>query len=117
MDNGLPLEFISHDKDVITAYKADPLTHPNISARMGMDLIRNGLLVSGMAQEMIIPLLIMVGSADQLVDPQAVIEFGNKADHNTTLKVWDDGYHELHNETFKENVLKTISDWIIQKAA
>lgn len=117
MDNGLPVDYISHDKDVVAAYKADPLTHPNITARMGMDLIRNGLMVSDKAHEMTLPLLLMVGSADRLVDPQAVIEFGTKADHNITLKVWDDGYHELHNETFKENVLQTITDWIIKEAA
>ena len=117
MDNGLPLEGLSHDKEVVTAYKADPLTHPNISARVGLDLISNGEMVSAMAHEMTLPLLLMVGSADQLVDPQAVIEFGNKANHNTTLKVWDGGFHELHNETFKEDVLKTMTDWIMKEVA
>ncbi|NMB58096.1 MAG: alpha/beta hydrolase [Chloroflexi bacterium] len=117
MDNGLPLEYISHDKNIVAAYKADPLNHPGISARRGMDLIRNGLIVSSKAHEMMLPLLLMVGSADQLVDPQAVIEFGTKSNHNTTLKVWDDGFHELHNETFKTEVLITITDWIKQTAS
>lgn len=117
MDNGLPLEGLSHDKEVVAAYKADPLTHPNISARVGLDLISNGEMVSAMAHEMTLPLLLMVGNADQLVDPQAVIDFGNKANHKTTLKVWDGGFHELHNETFKEDVLKTMTDWIMKEAA
>ncbi len=59
-------------------------------------------------------LLIMVGSDDQLVDADAVIAFGQKANNKTTLKVWDGGYHELHNEPFKMDVLQTMTDWINQ---
>jgi alpha-beta hydrolase superfamily lysophospholipase len=117
MENGLPLDGISHDKAVVAAYKADKLNHPYISARMGMDLIRNGLLVSEKAGEMSLPLLLMVGGADQLVDLNTVVEFGQKANHTTTLKVWDGGFHELHNETFKTDVLKTITDWILEKTS
>jgi acylglycerol lipase len=117
MENGLPLDGLSHDKAVVSAYKADKLNHPLLSARMGMDLIRNGLMVSERAAEMTLPLLLMVGSDDQLVDSKAVIEFAGKSGPNTTLKVWEGGYHELHNETFKEDVLKTITDWIKEKAA
>jgi alpha-beta hydrolase superfamily lysophospholipase len=117
MENGLPLDGISHDKAVVAAYKADKLNHPLLSARMGMDLIRNGLLMSEKAAEMTLPMLLMVGSDDQLVDPKAVIEFAGKSGKNTTLKVWEGGYHELHNETFKADVLKTITNWITEKAA
>lgn len=117
MKNGLPLDGISHDKEVVAAYKADPLNHPYISARMGMDLIRNGQKVSQKAAEFPLPLLLMVGSEDHLVDPKAVIDFGQKSNHKTTLKVWDNGFHELHNETFKIEVLNTMTDWIIKNAA
>jgi acylglycerol lipase len=117
MDNGLPLDGISHDKAVVEAYKADKLNHPFISARMGMDLIRNGQLISQKAADFPLPLLIMVGSDDQLVDPKAVIAFGQKAIHQTTLKIWDGGFHELHNEPFKAEVLQTMTNWIIQNAA
>lgn len=116
MDNGLPLDGISHDKSVVAAYKADKLNHPSISARMGMDLIRNGQLVSQKAADFPLPLLLMVGSDDQLVDPKAVIAFGQKANYKTTLKVWDGGFHELHNEPFKADVLQTMTNWIIQNA-
>jgi acylglycerol lipase len=117
MENGLPLDGISHDKAVVAAYKADPLNHPYLSARMGMDLIRNGLLVSEKASEMSLPVLLMVGSDDQLVNPEAVIQFGKDAHPNTTLKVWDGGYHELHNDTCKQDVLKTMTSWITKNAA
>jgi alpha-beta hydrolase superfamily lysophospholipase len=28
------------------------------------------------------------------------------------LKIWEGGYHELHNEPFKDEVFKCILDWI-----
>jgi alpha-beta hydrolase superfamily lysophospholipase len=28
------------------------------------------------------------------------------------LKIWDGGYHELHNEPFNEEVFRFIMDWI-----
>lgn len=117
MDNGLPLDGISHDKAVVEAYKADKLNHPLISARMGMDLIRNGELVSAKAADFSLPLLLMVGGDDQLVSPDAVKEFGANSGNKTTLKVWEGGYHELHNEPFKREVLQIMVDWIKTNAA
>ncbi len=112
MDNGLPLDGISHDKTVVSDYKADKLNHPRISARMGMDLIRNGKLVSARSAEFTLPLLLMVGGDDQLVSPQAIKEFGENSGKKTTLKVWGGGYHELHNEPNKAEVLQTMVNWI-----
>jgi alpha-beta hydrolase superfamily lysophospholipase len=97
---------------VVDAYKKDPLNHPWITARMGMDLIRNGAEVSKRAAEINIPVLLMVGSADRLVSPQAIIDFAKNSNHQTTLKVWDGGFHELHNEPFQKKVLKEITGWI-----
>ncbi len=112
MANGLPIDGISHDKTVVAAYRADPLNHPHISARMGMDLIQNGLDISQRASEISLPMLLMVGKDDYLINPNAVITFGQHANPKTILKVWEGGYHELHNEPFKNDVLKTMTDWI-----
>ncbi len=112
MNNGLPVEGLSHDKSVIAAYKADPLNHPQISARMGMDLIRNGQELSKRKGDFPLPLLLMVGEKDYVVNPEAVKEFGKQAGAKTTLKVWEGGYHELHNEPFKLEVLTTILEWV-----
>lgn len=115
MDNGLPVDFLSHDKNVVEHYKKDSLNHPFISARMGMDLIRNGKEISNRAGEFITPLLLMVGSDDRLINPQAIYDFGEKTSATTTLKVWEGGFHELHNEPFKNDVLAYTKDWILQQ--
>ncbi|NLF51794.1 MAG: alpha/beta hydrolase [Leptolinea sp.] len=112
MNNGLPVEGLTHDKSVISAYKADPLNHPHISARMGMDLIRNGQEISKTASDFPLPLLLMVGEDDYVISSKAIIDYGKKAGANTTLKVWPGGFHELHNEINKEDVLTTIVEWV-----
>jgi alpha-beta hydrolase superfamily lysophospholipase len=33
------------------------------------------------------------------------------------LKMWDGGYHELHNEPFKQDVFDFIINWINKKIA
>jgi acylglycerol lipase len=112
MNNGLPISGISQDKSVIDSYNKDALNHPWITARMGMDLINNGKNLSSRASEFSLPLLLMVGSADRLVSPQAIIDFANNSSHTTTLKVWPGGFHELHNEPFKLEVLAEITGWM-----
>ena len=63
------------------------------------------------ASELKIPLLIIHGSDDQICSPEGSREFAGKA-KNVDLKIWEGGYHELHNETFKDEVFDYIMNWI-----
>ena len=40
--NGLNADYISHDPAVVAAYKADPLVHDRISARLAVFIAENG---------------------------------------------------------------------------
>jgi alpha-beta hydrolase superfamily lysophospholipase len=33
------------------------------------------------------------------------------------LKIWEGGYHELHNELFKQDVFEFIVNWINKQIA
>ncbi len=114
LDNGLDLQNLSHDNAVITQYKSDPLTHPKISARWGLDFIESGEYAIKHASEFTLPLLLYVGSQDHLVSPAAVQEFGNKAP-NCTMVIWEGLYHETHNEVEKDIVLKNTVSWLDEK--
>jgi alpha-beta hydrolase superfamily lysophospholipase len=63
------------------------------------------------ASELKLPLLIIHGSEDHICSPDGSREFASKS-AMTDLKIWDNGYHELHNELFKEDVLSCIVSWI-----
>jgi alpha-beta hydrolase superfamily lysophospholipase len=111
LDNGLDVTGLSRIQAVVDTYRADPLVHPKVSARLGMDLIANGLAILENAGQIRIPLLLMVGTADRIIDPLAVREMSAKIP-DVTYKEWEGGYHELHNEPNQKDVLRYILDWI-----
>lgn len=114
IDNGLDVSGLSHDPETARAYTADPLVHPKISARLGLDLMQNGQWVIEHAAEFPLPLLLLQGSADRLVNPAGARQFAAGLAGKVTYKVYDGWYHELHNEVEKETVLADMVAWIDQ---
>jgi alpha-beta hydrolase superfamily lysophospholipase len=113
MDNGLDVNNLSHDAAVIQAYKDDPLVHPKISARLGLDLLTRGQGMLAQASQFPLPLLLVQGSADHLISPQATAAFAKAAPQDKiTFKVWEDLYHETHNELEKQQVLQYMVNWL-----
>lgn len=113
MDNGLLRSGLSRDPEVEKKYSADPLVHGKISARLALDLINNGKFIVDHAAEFPIPLLLMQGTGDLLVNPPMTKKFANAAPlAKITYKEWEGLYHELHNEPEKAQVLKTMTDWL-----
>lgn len=116
MDNGLDRSGLSRDPEVEKKYSADPLVHPKISARLAMDLFSGGKYIIDHAAEFPLPLLLMQGSADRIVNPPLTKLFANTAPlSKITYKEWEGFYHELHNEPEKAKVLKTMVDWLNQE--
>jgi acylglycerol lipase len=109
--SGLDADQISHDKAVVEIYKADPLVHDKISVRLFADALMAAKYSFVHASELKIPVLLLHGSDDLITSPEGSREFAGKT-NMTELKIWDGGYHELHNELFKEDVFKYIMDWI-----
>ena len=63
------------------------------------------------ASDLKVPTLIMHGSDDLITSPEGSREFAEKTGM-AELKIWANGYHELHNEPFKDDVFKYILNWI-----
>lgn len=116
MENGLDRSGLSRDPEVERKYAADPLVHSKISARWALDLINNGCYIIDHASEFPLPLLLMQGTADRVVNPALTKTFANAAPlSKITYKEWEGFYHELHNEPEKEKVLKFMTDWLDQE--
>ncbi len=112
MDNGLDVTGLSRNQAVVDAYQADPLVHPKVSARLGMDLIENGRSILAKAASLEVPTLLMVGSADRIIEPQAVREFAAGAGKMVNFREWPEGYHELHNDLEQAAILQIMVEWI-----
>jgi alpha-beta hydrolase superfamily lysophospholipase len=72
-------------------------------------------LCFGRAKEFPVPLLIMHGKADKLTYPSGSEDFAKlvrAAGGDVTLKLWDDLYHEIHNESEKAEVFKFMIEWL-----
>ena len=114
--NGLDVENLSHDQNVVLAYKADPLNTSQVSARLGLDILNTGAWNVEHASEFDLPLLLMQGCGDYLVSPPATRKFSEGVSkHLITYREWKGLFHELHNEFEKEQVIQVILDWINQQ--
>ena len=111
MENGLDANQLSHDKQVVEAYVADPLVHSRISARLGLMMLSQGDWILAHASENQNHMLVMIGSQEGIVSKSAVDEFCRIAP-NVTYKIWPDLFHEIHNEAEKMDVFDFTKDWM-----
>jgi acylglycerol lipase len=108
---GLIAEHISHDKVVVNKYKNDPLVHGKISVSLFHAITNAAANTLKNAALLKTPLLLIHGSDDKICSPDGSREFASKT-KLAELKIWDGGYHELHNELFKQDVFNYIINWI-----
>ncbi len=111
--------FISTDPAVVQAYDADPLVfHGSIPARTGAELLRAMEVVRAGTQKINYPLLAVHGTDDKLVDVEATMQVYTRAgSEDKTMRLFDENFHELHNEPNKDEVLQLYADWIEERAA
>lgn len=112
---GLPVEYLSHDQAVIERYVNDPLVHGKISVALFHAWMSSSDYILSHAAELKIPLLLLHGSEDLVCSIKGSNEFTSSNTGAVTLKVWEGGYHELHNEPFKKEVFDYILNWINKK--
>jgi alpha-beta hydrolase superfamily lysophospholipase len=109
--SGLIISHMSHDKTVVDNYISDPLVHNKISVSLAQSAISAAGYSLKNAENLKVPLLLMHGSDDLITSPEGSREFASKT-KMTELKIWEGGYHELHNEPFKDEVFSYIIKWI-----
>lgn len=115
MNNGLDFDSLSHDPEVKKKYLSDPLVHPLISARGGIQLLNAGAWIRSQKGPFPYPLLLMQGADDRIVNAAANEQFAKGLTGDITFKMWPGLCHELHNEYDQESVLKFMVDWLDQR--
>ena len=103
-----PAEDICRDPAVVAAYIADPLVYQGkITARLGAEMLGAMEHLRREAGRISLPLLILQGSADRLVDPAgAQILYDGVASPDKRLIVYEGFYHEVFNEPEHDRVLE-----------
>ena len=110
--NGMDDAKLSRDRNVIRAYRNDPLTHRLITPSLALGMLEAGEWCLAHASEFSVPLLLMHGDADQITSFKATEEFANLSSDQCTLKILPGVYHEPHNEPEQRDVLAIIIDWL-----
>lgn len=103
---------LSHNPDVACDYDNDERVHRYISFRLFIQAYDAGYQILNTTNKTSKPLLLMHGSSDEVTDAYASEKFAKKNHENCTFKMWNNGFHELHNEIFNDEVFDYIYDWI-----
>jgi acylglycerol lipase len=111
----LPPEFISRDKDVVKAYKDDPLVYNVITPRLAEEMNRYAVIGAKNAFAIKIPVLIQLGSKDTAFSGQKEL-FEMIGAKDKTFKRYDGLRHEVYNELIADRikVLADLRTWLDQ---
>ncbi len=111
---GLEVDGLSRDPAVVQAYISDPLVHKGkITARLAAEMLKAMQRVSAEATKITLPIMVVQGSADRLVDPagaQMLYDAVSSADKE--IRIYDGFYHEVFNEPEHDEVLRDVEIWL-----
>lgn len=110
----LDLRGLSRNPEIIRAYRADPLVHTGaMSIGLALALGQTMKKVASKAKDLTLPLLIVQGGQDTMVDPQGAESFlAAVSSPDKHLQMYPDAYHEILNEPEAEDCLDLMSEWL-----
>jgi acylglycerol lipase len=114
MHSGLDANAISHEGDVVNTYNNDPLVHDRFTLGFGKIMLTVVKWTLENARDFPLPLLLLHGKDDSIAFPSGSMDFAAPLGSKCKLVLYDNALHELHNEPFREEVFKTMTDWIKQ---
>jgi alpha-beta hydrolase superfamily lysophospholipase len=114
LPSGLDPNGISRIPEEVEKYENDLLVHDKVSPMFSFPIMDAGQWAIDNATKLNTPTLLVHGTADPIIDCEATQEFHENST-KTDIKLFDGGFHELHHDLCKEQLLSTISDWLKQR--
>ena len=113
MNAGLNDADMSRDPEVVKASEGDPLTHSRGTTRLAAELQDAITWTLSHAPEFPVPLLMLHGSADRVVPPEASRRFYEDVTLDDKERIeYPGSYHELDNDTNHAEVLRDLIAWM-----
>lgn len=106
--NGLNPDLLSHDKEVVEAYKHDPQVHKRISVGLFQILQESMALLDQKKTAPPLPVLAYHGTEDGITDFAATRQFAERFPEQVTFEALEGFYHEPHHEKEAHKVLQFI---------
>jgi alpha-beta hydrolase superfamily lysophospholipase len=113
----LDLSEATRNMEMRAADDRDPLQYRGKArARTGSETIRAQEEIQNRLHEIGLPILIMHGLDDKVIDPAATeIVYARIGSGDKTRKLWPGLYHEILNEPEREEVFRFIFDWLDER--
>ena len=118
MDTGLDATKVSRDENVVEAYLKDRLNHSIATPKFffSMKSAMEGLIASDLRIHEKTRVLFQLAGEDEIVDTSSAKDFFERFKHeDKKMIVYPGLYHEIFNETVKENVFEDLKGWLHQK--
>lgn len=113
MGNEIDPALVSHDPQVVEAYRRDKKVIKKITTRLADIVLSDHQHIMSLAPSIKTPAFLMHAGADRICDPQGTENFFNRMKvKDKTLKIYPDFYHELFNELDRETVFADMERWI-----
>lgn len=114
--NGITGDMLSHRKEIADAYDNDKLVHPFISFSLFLDSIRVGDYCFAHFLEYKMPILVVHGEKDPIMDKRFSLAFYNMLPNaKKQLKIIANSYHEPHNEVNNREVFDLYREFVLSK--
>jgi alpha-beta hydrolase superfamily lysophospholipase len=113
LKNDLDVRALSRDPAVGEAYARDRFVHRVATARWFTETQTAQARCREEARAITLPVLVYAGDADAIADPDATrAVYERIASKDKTLTMYPGGYHELMNDTCKDEVLAKLGAWL-----
>ena len=104
---------LSHDRRIAKEYARDKLVHRKTTPRSFLETLRAMAEAMRRAPEVTRPLLVLGGTDDAVVSPQAMRDFVERVSTaDKRLILYDKFYHEIFHETEGERVVADLVRWV-----
>lgn len=117
LNNEINPSMLSHDSKVVEDYKKDPTVQKKITARLADIILKNQDRLPALAHKFKIPSLFLHAGDDHVCSTEGTREFfENIPIKDKGLKIYPGLYHEIFNETKREQVFRDMEKWISEHA-
>ena len=107
---------LTHDPLMLRAYAQDKFIRQIISARLYRELVRMIVRRAEIAHSLKVPALVLQADQDFIVSREMTVMFYNElASLDKQLQIYPSFYHEILNETGRQDVLARLGDWILKR--
>jgi len=113
MPSGLEKQRTTKNEEIAQATAQDPLMEYLVSIRLFNEMLRAQVAAIAEADRIRLPLLLLHGGADEIIDPQQSLEFGRRlGSTDKDVRLLPGLHHEILNEPERDDVIREIADWL-----